>query len=143
MEDLAKRHLEALRLSANAFTDHNFIRLESLEPDLAVYCLEIRPESRNPYGMVHGGSLYALADETAGTAAHSDGRHYVTQSGSLNFLDNRSRGVIRAEARVRHRGRSTVLVEVEIHSEDGSLLASGTFTYFHVDKKRMEERAAE
>ena len=37
MEDLAKRHLEALRLSANAFTDHNFIRLESLEPDLAVY----------------------------------------------------------------------------------------------------------
>ncbi len=138
-----EQELEALQLRKNAFALHNFYEMETLELDHAACRLDIRPESLNPYGMVHGGSLYALADETAGTAAHSDGRHYVTQSGSLNFLDNRSRGVIRAEARVRHRGRSTVLVEVEIHSEDGSLLASGTFTYFHVDKKRMEERAAE
>ena len=32
---------------------------------------------------------------------------------------------------------------VVLNPKDGSLLASGTFTYFHVDKKRMEERAAE
>ena len=143
MEDLAKRHLEALRLSANAFTDHNFIRLESLEPDLAVYCLEIRPESRNPYGMVHGGALYTMADDAAGTAAHSDGRHYVTQSGDLHFLDNRAHGVIRATGTVRHRGGSTVLAVVDITGEDGTLLATGEFSYFCVDRKRMEERAEE
>ena len=143
MEDLAKRHLEALRLSANAFTDHNFIRLESLEPDLAVYCLEIRPESRNPYGMVHGGALYTMADDAAGGAAHSDGRHYVTQSGDLHFLDNRSHGTIRAAGRVRHRGRSTVLVAVDITDEAGTTLATGTFSYFCVDAKRMAVRAEE
>ena len=140
---ILEQELEAMKLRKNAFAVHNFYELESLEPDHAVYILNIRPESLNPYGMVHGGSLYALADETAGSAAHSDGRHYVTQSGSLNFLNNRTRGVIRAEARVRHRGRSTVLTEVEIRSEDGGLLASGTFTYFHVSKKRMDERVAE
>ena len=143
MEDLEKLRLETLRLGANAFTDHNFIRLESVEPDLAVYRLEIRPETRNPYGMVHGGALYTMADDAAGGAAHSDGRHYVTQSGNLHFLDNRAHGVIRAAGRVRHRGRSTVLVAVDITDEAGTILATGTFSYFCVDRKRMSERAEE
>lgn len=143
MESLEKLRLEALRLEANAFTDYNFIRLESAETDRAAYRLDIRPESRNPYGMVHGGALYTLADDAAGTAAHGDGRHYVTQHGDLHFLDNRARGTVRAEGRVRHRGRSTVLVDVEITDGAGALLATGTFTYFCVDRKRMAERAQE
>lgn len=143
MEDMEKLQLEKLKLRANAFTDYNFIRLESLDPDCAVYRLDIRPESCNPYGMVHGGALYTLADDAAGTAAHSDGRSYVTQHGDLHFLDNRAHGTIRATGRVRHRGRSTVLVDVEVADEGGALLATGAFTYFCVDRKRMEERAQE
>ncbi|WP_295737164.1 PaaI family thioesterase [uncultured Oscillibacter sp.] len=143
MEDMEKRRLEALKLGPNAFTDYNSIQLESAERDLVVYRLDIRPESRNPYGMVHGGALYTMADDAAGTAAHSDGRHYVTQHGDLHFLDNRAHGVIRAAGRVRHRGRSTVLVDVEITDEAGGVLATGVFTYFCVDRKRMAERAQE
>nr|WP_326213241.1 PaaI family thioesterase [uncultured Oscillibacter sp.] len=143
MENMKTLRLETLKLGANAFTDHNFIRLESAEADCAVYRLDIRPESRNPFGMVHGGALYTLADDAAGGAAHSDGRHYVTQHGDLHFLDNRAHGIIRAAGRVRHRGRSTVLVDVEITDESGALLATGAFSYFCVDRKRMEERARE
>lgn len=143
MENMETLRLETLKLGANAFTDHNFIRLESAEADCAVYRLDIRPESRNPFGMVHGGALYTLADDAAGGAAHSDGRHYVTQHGDLHFLDNRAHGTIRAAGQVRHRGRSTVLVDVEITDESGSLLATGAFSYFCVDRKRMEERARE
>lgn len=143
MEDMEKLRLEILRLGSNAFTDYNFIRLESVEPDRAVYALEIRPESRNPYGMVHGGALYTMADDAAGAAAHSDGRHYVTQSGNLHFLDNRAHGIVRAAGMVRHRGRSTVLVDVDVTDEAGALLATGEFSYFCVDAKRMAERAEE
>ena len=143
MEDRGAIRLEALKLGANAFTTHNFMELESAGPGRAVYRLTIRPESRNPFGMVHGGALYTLADDAAGGAAHSDGRHYVTQHGYLHFLDNRSHGTIRAAGRVRHRGRSTVLVDVEITDENGALLATGTFSYFCVDRKRMAERARE
>lgn len=143
MEDNETLHLETLRLGANAFTAHNFIQLESVEPDRAVYRLEIRPETRNPYGMVHGGALYTIADDAGGAAAHSDGRHYVTQSGNLHFLDNRAHGVIRAAGEVRHRGRSTVLVTVRITDEAGALLAMGDFSYFCVDRKRMAARAEE
>lgn len=143
MEDLEKLRLKTLKLGANAFTDHNFIRLESAEMDCVTYRLDIRPESRNPFGMVHGGALYTLADDAAGGAAHSDGRHYVTQHGDLHFLDNRAHGTVLATGRVRHRGRSTVLVEVEITDEAGALLATGAFSYFCVDRKRMAERAQE
>ena len=143
MEDMETLRLKTLQLGANAFTAHNFIRLESAEPDCVAYCLEIRPESRNPFGMVHGGALYTLADDAAGGAAHSDGRHYVTQHGDLHFLDNRAHGTIRAVGRVRHRGRTTVLVDVEITDGAGALLATGAFSYFCVDRKRMEERARE
>ncbi len=143
MEDMEKLRLKAMQLGANAFTDYNFIKLEAAEPDRAVYRLDIRPESRNPYGMVHGGALYTMADDAAGTAAHGDGRHYVTQHGDLHFLDNRAHGTIRAAGQVRHRGRSTVLVDVEITDENGALLATGTFSYFCVDRKRMAERARE
>lgn len=131
------------RIRKNAFMQHNFIQLESIEPDRAVFRLEIRPESRNPFGMVHGGALYTLADNAAGSAAHTDGRYYVTQSGALHFLDNRAHGVIRATGRIRHRGGSTVLAEVDITDESGALLATGEFSFFRVDEKRMAERAEE
>lgn len=143
MENLEKLRLETLKLGTNAFTNHNFIHLESVEPDRAVYRLELCPESLNPYGMAHGGALYTLADDAAGAAAHSDGRHYVTQHGDLHFLDNRAHGTIRATGRVRRRGRSTVLVDVEVTDESGALLAAGAFTYFRVNMERMAERAQE
>lgn len=127
----------------NAFSNYNRIYLESVEDDKAVYMMELRPENRNQYGMAHGGALYTLADDAAGTAAYSDGRNYVTQQGDLHFLDNRAHGTLRATGRVRRRGRSIVLVDVEITDESGALLAAGTFTYFCVDQKRMAERVQE
>ena len=125
--------IERERLKENAFTVHNFYELEAVERDRAVYRLDIRPESLNPYGMVHGGALYTMADDAAGLAVHTDGRHYVTQSGTLNFLTNQPKGVIRAEGRVRRRGKQTVYASVEITNKEGVLLAAGDFLYFCVD----------
>ena len=130
-----------LGLRKNAFSQYNGYELESVELDRAVYRLEVRPESLNPYGMVHGGALYTMADDAAGSAAHSDGRYYVTQSGELHFLRNQPKGVLRAVGVVRHRGRSTVLVQVDITNEDGTLLATGEFSLFCVNKSTMDQKA--
>ena len=136
-----KRRLEEMRLRKNAFTTHNYLELEMVEEDRAVYRLDIRPESLNPYGMVHGGALYTLADDTAGAAAHSTGLYYVTQNGNLHFIKNQGVGSIWAEGRVRHRGRTTCLTVVDITNEKGELLATGEFSYFCVDRDLMEEKA--
>lgn len=128
------------RLKGNAFMEYNHIEEELVEPDRAIFRLKIRPESRNPYGMVHGGAIYTLADNAAGIAAYTDGRYYVTQTSALHFLRNQAEGVVRAEGRVRHRGHSTCLVTVDITGEYGKLIATGEFTFFCVDKALMDQK---
>ena len=102
--------------------------------------LEIRTDTQNPMGMVHGGAIYAMADNATGFAAHTDGRSYVTQTSALQFLRNQSEGTVWARAQVRHRGKSTCLVAVDIIGEKEKLLATGEFTFFCVDKKLMDEK---
>lgn len=139
-EDQIRQQADA-RTEKNAFPVYNHIDLESVEPDHAVYRLEIRPESKNPYGVVHGSAIYTMADNATGYAAHTDGRCYVTQTSSMHFLRNQTRGIVRADAHVRHRGKSTCLVTVDILGENGRLLATGEFTFFCVDKVVMDQKA--
>lgn len=127
----------------NRFAAYNHIEPEFVEPDHAIFRLEIRPESKNPYGVVHGSAIYTMADNATGYAAHTDGRNYVTQTSSMHFLRNQTHGVVRADARVRHRGRATCLVDVDILGEEGKLLATGEFTYFCIDPARMPRRSGE
>lgn len=140
MNELEKKARE--RMEKNSFMLHNYMELESVEMDRAVFRLEIRPESQNPYGMVHGGAIYTLADNATGAAAHTDGRYYVTQTSALHFLRNQGGGTVRAAASVRHRGRSTCLVAVDITGQGGKLLATGEFTFFCVDKSVMDQKTA-
>ena len=129
------------RTQKNAFPAYNHIEPERVEPDHAIFRLEIRPESKNPYGVVHGSAIYTMADNATGYAAHTDGRCYVTPTSSMHFLRNQTHGVVRADARVRHRGKATCLVTVDIIGENGCLLATGEFTYFCVDKAIMEKKS--
>ena len=140
MNDLEEMMAE--REKRNGFMNHNHIEMESIEKDRAVFKLVIRPESKNPYGMVHGGAIYTLADNAPGVAAHTDGRYYVTQTSALHFLRNQSEGTVRATATVRHRGKSTVLTAVDITGDDGKLIATGEFTFFCVDKAIMDAKVA-
>lgn len=138
MNELEEKTMQ--RNAPNAFMHHNFIKLVSVERDRAVFGLTIRPESKNPYGLIHGGAIYTMADNATGTAAFTDGRYYVTQTSALHFLRNVSEGEVFATATVRHRGKATCLTSVDITSESGKLLATGEFTFFCVDKAIMDQK---
>lgn len=92
LEELMKKE------RANSFAVYNHMEIVLAERDHAVFRLTIRPESKNPYGMVHGGAIYTMADNATGAAAHTDGRSYVTQTSSLHFLRNQPEGDILADA---------------------------------------------
>lgn len=128
------------RLEQNSFMNYTHQVLELAEKDHAVFKMEIFPESHNSFGMVHGGVLYTIADNATGCAAHTDGRAYVTQGSSFHFLRNQPQGTIYAEARVRHRGGKTCLIDVDVTGDGGILLATGSFTYFCVDREKIEEK---
>lgn len=130
--DQLRQMLEG-KMARNAFAVSSGMELEAVEPDHAVIRMEVRPESCNPMGTVHGGAMFTMADSAAGLAIFTDGRIYVTQTGSLSYLRNVSGGVIRASGTVRHRGYATACAQVDITAEDGALLATGEFSFFCLD----------
>lgn len=87
------------------------------------------------YGAVHGGATASLADSAAGTSLISvleDGRKAITVEMKLNFVAPACEGILTAEARVFHSGRSIAGSEVEVRRDDGRLVAKGMATFLPV-----------
>ena len=120
------------RIRKNGFMLHNHIELESVERDRAVFKLDIRPESCNPYGMVHGGALVTLADSVCGTAAFSTGRTCVTLDCSMQYLAPAKGARIFCTATPKKLGRTVQVYDAALTDETGRLVASGTYTFFAV-----------
>jgi len=95
--------------------------------DEVVAELEIGPQHRQAYGIVHGG-VYAgmiegMTSEATFRAVYPDGNIAVGMSNQTSFLRPISSGHIHAEARRRHKGRTTWLWEVDFTDDDGHLCA--------------------
>jgi 1,4-dihydroxy-2-naphthoyl-CoA hydrolase len=87
---------------------------------------------RQPYGIVHGGAYAALAETivsaSTALAVMPDGLIAVGQSNHTSFLRPVSEGYVNAEARRKHRGRSSWVWEVECTDDDGRLCALSRVT---------------
>jgi 1,4-dihydroxy-2-naphthoyl-CoA hydrolase len=80
-----------------------------------------------PMGIVHGGVYATIAEgmtsEATFRAVYPDGNIAVGMSNQTSFLRPITRGMIHAEARRRHRGRTTWLWEVDFTDDEGRLCA--------------------
>jgi 1,4-dihydroxy-2-naphthoyl-CoA hydrolase len=85
-----------------------------------------------PYGLVHGGAFAALAESLASAATAravaDDGMIAVGMSNHTSFLRPVLGGTVRAEARRRHRGRTSWLWEVDFHDDEDRLCALARVT---------------
>ena len=118
----------------NPFMQYNHIEIVSVTSDSAVMSLDIRRDTTNIYGYVHGGAFFTMADCCAGLTARSDGRQYVTQNASVNFMFCRKftsqQGHLTARGRTVSRRRHICVVAVEITDETDALLFSSTFSMY-------------
>jgi 1,4-dihydroxy-2-naphthoyl-CoA hydrolase len=82
---------------------------------------------RQPFGIVHGGAYAAMAETIASASTHlavmASGELAMGQSNHTSFLRPVSEGFVHAEARVRHRGRTTWVWEVDFSDDEGRLCA--------------------
>jgi 1,4-dihydroxy-2-naphthoyl-CoA hydrolase len=82
---------------------------------------------RQPYGIVHGGAMSAIAETltSLGTArgVYRDGKIAMGQEINASFMRPISSGHVNALARVRRRGRTAWNWEVEITDDEGRLCA--------------------
>ena len=92
--------------------------------------VEIEPRHLNPYGIVHGGLFYTMADTATGVTAMKYMEDPVTLDSEFHFLGNVSSGVVTARSEVIRAGKHVMWLRARVESEDGKLLAEGTFTYY-------------
>jgi uncharacterized protein (TIGR00369 family) len=95
--------------------------------------IEMRADRRhhNPMGTVHGGILCDLADAAMGYAFAStleSGESFTTLELKINFLRPVFDETLTAKAKVAHRGKTVGLVECDVNSEDGKLVARASST---------------
>jgi uncharacterized protein (TIGR00369 family) len=103
----------------------------------ARFLLPFRPELANSIGLLQGGMIAALADETVAYALYSlvpAGETINTVEMKINFLAAVKEGEVEAVARITKRGRTISLGEVEVRQEE-RLVAKAMCTYIHLAKK--------
>jgi 1,4-dihydroxy-2-naphthoyl-CoA hydrolase len=85
----------------------------------------VRDELKQAAGLVHGGVYASIAESLAsmGTAlaVMPDGKFAMGLSNQTSFLRPITDGTIHAEAKRKHRGRTTWVWEVEISDDQGNL----------------------
>lgn len=106
------------------------------------YCkgrIVLQEKHQNPYGWVHGGCLYALADTIAGIAASTAGNYVSTVNSNFHFLrtGTNTEEIICTAQKIKN-GRTLLIYEAEITNDQGDVLAKGDFTYFNLQKKIKE-----
>jgi uncharacterized protein (TIGR00369 family) len=101
------------------------LELLELTDELARGRVVVREELKQPAGLVHGGVYACVAESLAsiatGLAVHTEGKLAMGLSNQTSFLRPITEGTLHAEARRKHRGRSTWVWEVEISDDQGRL----------------------
>jgi 1,4-dihydroxy-2-naphthoyl-CoA hydrolase len=89
--------------------------------------IAVEDRVRQPYGIVHGGAIAALAESitSMGTALGviAEGKLAMGQEINASFLRPIAGGHVNAVARVRRKGRTAWNWEVEVTDDDGRLCA--------------------
>jgi 1,4-dihydroxy-2-naphthoyl-CoA hydrolase len=92
----------------------------------------VTPKILQPWGIVHGGVFCSMAETIASVGTYlgvkDAGNLAAGMSNIMNFVRPILTGTIHAEAKPRHRGRSTWVWDVEITNVVGALCAIGRLT---------------
>lgn len=112
------------------------MELIELEPGYAKGRMKVSPKLHNPYGSVHGGALYSLADVISGFAACSYGTFASTISGNMNFIKPAIKTqYVTCEASEVRQGHQVSVYEVTLTNDNQEVLETGTFTFYMMKDK--------
>lgn len=105
--------------------------IQSMQDGLVVVTTQVVDSSLNYYGNAHGGYLFTLCDQISGLVVISQGVDGVTLQSSINYL---KAGKLGDKLTIRgtcvHKGRTTRVVDVDIHNQDNVQVCKATFTMF-------------
>jgi len=112
-----------------------------IEDGARVYEIAVTSALMNPYGVLHGGVVYSLADTSMGGALSPElapNERTATIEITIHYLAPVRAGTIRAETKLVQRGRRVATLESDVHNvtPDGErrlvAKALGSFAIFEV-----------
>lgn len=126
----------AYRNTCNLFARKLGIVVESVTSGGARVVKTIQEDDLNPLGRAHGGVYFTMADSAAGSAMVAKGYGAVTVNASYNFFRSAQAGdVVTAEAVEVKSGRTICVYDVHVTDQNGTLLGTGTFTFYRLEEK--------
>ena len=127
------RGLAAGKYPAPPITQTLGFALSEVDPGRVVFSGEPQARHYNPIGFVHGGFAMTLLDSALACAVHTTlakGETYITLEIKVNLVRplTEDTGLVRAEGRILHRGRTLGTSEGDIKDSSGKLYAHATTT---------------
>ena len=130
------KELAKSRNAKNVFCNRLGIQIRDIAPGRAVVVKTVGPEDVNPLGIPHGGVYFSMADTACGTAMATHGYAAVTMDANYHFLKSAAVGdTLTAESFEVRSGLTIGVYDVRITNQDGTLLGTGTFTFYRLDQK--------
>ena len=92
--------------------------------------MKVKDELLNPYGMAHGGTIFALCDTAAGSLIYLlEKKTVVTADSYINFYKpGRPGKTLTAVVSERKRGKSSAVLLVEVYDDEKEPIADATLT---------------
>lgn len=98
--------------------------------------MKVKKEICNPYGSVHGGCLFSLADIIAVIAGSTYGNFTSTVSGNMNYVSPAmNTEYIYCTAEVVRQGKKISVYNVTLVNDDEEILENGSFTLYTLKEK--------
>lgn len=134
MKDLTGVAIEQLK-DDKGFVFSNNYKVLKVEDNYCEMEGIVGESSKNPFGIVHGGYIFGLADTAGGIAAMTDLRTAVTINSSIEYLKSGRSDKILAKANAIKNGKNICVVEVSIFDTSDDMIAKAMITYFYINKQ--------
>ncbi len=136
-QSVAERVANAL-YARDAAAQANGIALLEVGPGHSRMRMTVQPSMLNAHQVCHGGHIFTLADTAFAYACNSYDDMTLALQCDISFLKpGRVGSVLTATASERKRGRRTGLYDVDVHDDQGDLVATFRGTSFSLGKPAL------
>lgn len=127
------------QMRQNAYLRELHIEILEIERGYVKGKLQVTDKVLNPYGSVHGGCLFSLADITAGLAACTYGTYASTINGDMEYiLPAIHTDYILCEAREIRQGVHVSQYEALLYDDKNQLVDRATFAFYMMNRPVVE-----
>lgn len=119
----------------SGFIKHNNISIKEVTENNTILEAILTKDSLNPYGMAHGGLVFALADTSMGILSKvKTGKDAVTVNSQIDYLRPATGEKLTAVAEIIKIGKTIVVLKATIFNEQNKEVAIANSTYYVIEK---------